>query len=266
MTNGVVDIKVFGPPLTSSDLPSNGIDFGRFNHPSNAVNQPTWPMVLVDGVYRPAGPNGYPLWVPHGTTVVREMIAHERDHNMITQYTQFLMFMGMVNNSLEFNDGTYNYATFWTVGTSFTDGFYICPTTVALPTGAVSNITLPSGSAIFMNNTSSADIIPVSPGFVVSSYSITYAQTSFSLTTSLTAGSASFNVAQCGFLPARYYSTNSLDLLFGGASPNVFTAYAATSTVPTTPVAIYSSFQLSQVYTVPASGAITIEYGVTATL
>ena len=265
MTNGVVDIKVFGPPLTSSDLPSNGIDFGRFNHPSNAVNQPTWPMVLVDGVYRPAGPNGYPLWVPHGTTVVREMIAHERDHNMITQYTQFLMFMGMVNSSLEFNDGTYNYATFGIVGTSFTNGFYICPTTVALPTGAVSNITLPSGSAIFMS-TNSAEIIPVSPGFTVSSFSVTYAQTSFSLTTSLTAGSASFNVAQCGFLPAEYSSTNTLDLLFGGTSPNVFTAYASTSTVPTTPVAIYSSFQLSQVYTVPASGAITIEYGVTATL
>ena len=265
MTNGVVDIKVFGPPLTSSDLPSNGIDFGRFNHPSNAVNQPTWPMVLVDGVYRPAGPNGYPLWVPHGTTVVREMIAHERDHNMITQYTQFLMFMGMVNNNLAFNDGTYNYATFSTVGTSFTNGFYICPTTVALPTGAVSNITLPSGSAIFMN-TSSAGIIPVSPGFTVSSYLITYAQTSFSLTTSLTAGSSSFNVAQCGFLPTEYVSTNALSLLFNGTSPNLFTAYEAASAIPTTPVAIYTTFQLSQTYTVPASGAITIEYGVTATL
>ena len=265
MTNGVVDIKVFGPPLTSSDLPSNGIDFGRFNHPSNAVNQPTWPMVLVDGVYRPAGPNGYPLWVPHGTTVVREMIAHERDHNMITQYTQFLMFMGMVNNSLEFNDGTSNYATFSTVGTSFTNGFYICPTTVALPTGAVSNITLPSGSAIFMN-TSSAEIIPVSPGFTVSSYTSTFAQTSFQLTTSLTAGSSSFNVAQCGFLPAEYYSTNELSLLFNGASPNQFTAYVPTSAIPTTPVAIYTTFQLSQTYTVPANGAITIEYGVTATL
>ena len=267
MTTGIVDIKVFGPPIPSSELPPKGIDYGRFNHPDSAVNDTNWPMVLVDGVYRPKGPNGYPLWVPHGTTQVREMISHERDKNMVTQYAQFLMFMGMVNNSLEFNDGTYNYATFSTVGTSFTSGFYVSPTQIALPSGAVSNLTIPNtaGAAIFMS-TNSSYIIPASPGFTVSSYTSTFAQTSFQLTTSLTAGSSSFNVAQCGFLPAEYVSTNELNLLFNGASPNQFTAYVATAAIPTTPVAIYTTYQLSQTYTVPASGAITIEYGVTANL
>ena len=267
MTTGIVDIKVFGPPVPTSELPTNGIDYGRFNHPSGAVNDSKWPTVLVDGVYRPKGPNGYPLWVPHGTTEVREMIAHERDHNMITQYAQFLMFMGMVNDGLEFNDGSENYGSYSYSGYPFTAGFYVSPTQISLPSGAVSNLTIPNsaGAAVF-TSTNSAYIIPASPGFTVSSYSLTYAQTSFQFTTSLTAGSSSFNVAQCGFLPAFFDSTNILKLLYGGASPNQFATVTSTSTIPTEPVAIYTTYQLSQTYTVPASGAITIEYGVTANL
>ena len=263
MTTGAVGVKLFGPPLESTFTPKGGWLYGPggevLNSPNGTVNH--------HGKALGRGPSGYPLMVPWGcdSDGPRELLKSELDHNMITQYAQFLMFMGMVNNSLEFNDGTYNYATFSTVGTSFPDAFYVSPTQIPLPSGAVSNLTIPNGAAIFMS-TSSAYIIPASPGFTVSSYTTTFAQTSFQLTTSLTAGSSSFNVAQCGFLPAQYFSANELNLLFNGASPNQFTAYVATKAIPTTPVAIYTTYQLSQTYTVPASGAITIEYGVTANL
>ena len=144
-------------------------------------------------------------------------------------------------------------------------GFYVMPTTVALPTGEVSAITMASGSSIFMS-TSSGYIIPASPGFTVSSYTASYGQTYASLTTSLTAGSASFNVAQIGLVPAAYDTTNTIYLLAGGTSPNTFTAAPSYTNVPTTPVAIFTTYQLSQTYTVPASGAITFEYTITATL
>ena len=265
MTVGAVGVKLFGPPLDTTYTPKGGWLYGPggevLNSPNGTVNH--------HGKALGRGPSGYPLMVPWGceSDGPRELLKSELDHNMITQYAQFLMFMGMVNNNLNFNDGTSNYATFSTVGTSFPDGFYVSPTQIALPSGAVSNLTIPNtaGAAIFMS-TNSSYIIPASPGFTVSSYTTTFAQTSFQLTTTLTAGSSSFNVAQCGFLPAQYYSTNDLNLLFNGASPNQFTAYEATSAIPTTPVAIYTTYQLSQTYTVPASGAITIEYGVTANL
>ena len=122
-----------------------------------------------------------------------------------------------------------------------------------------------SDSSIFMNN-SSAFIIPSSPGFAVSSYTASYGQTYASLTTSLTAGSASFNVAQIGLVPAKLDTTNDIFLLAGGTSPNTFTTAAAYTNVPTTPVAIFTTYQLSQTYTVPASGAITFEYTIKATL
>jgi len=226
-------------------------------------------MTLVDGIYRPAGPNGLPLLVPPGCEAdgYRELLVHERDTNWISQYTQFLMFMGMANTELQFYDGNDYYSYYYYLYNSMllASGFYLCPTTVTIPSGEVSNITLPADSAIF-TGTGSDYIIPGSTGFTVSTYSVTYGQTSVSLTTSLTAGSASFNVAQVGFLPADSSGTNEIKLLAGGTSPYVFTNPTAYSSVPTTPVAVYTSYQLSQVYTVPADGAITIEYGITATL
>jgi len=302
MTTGLVDIKIFGPPVASADLPAGGFQVGPDNNPigvnpvggqpvggqpvggqpvggqpvggqpvgGQPVGGQPWPMVQLDGIYRPAGPNGLPLLIPPGCEAdgYRELIVHERDTNWISQYTQFLMFMGMVNNSLQFYDGTDYYAQFGTLSgynMLFTTGFYICPTTVTIPSGEVSAINLPSNSAIF-TGADLDDIIPASPGFTVSSYSLSYGQTSFSFTTSLTAGSASFDVAQVGFLPACLHTTNELYLLAGGSSPNVYTTPTIYTYVPTTPVAVYTSYQLSQVYTVPASGAITIEYGITATL
>jgi len=297
MTTGVVDIKIFGPPVASSELPAGGFQVGPGNNPigvnptpGNPVGGPPvsgtpvggtpvggtpvggtpWPMTLLDGIYRPAGPNGLPLLVPPGCEAdgYRELIVHERDTNWISQYTQFLMFMGMVDQSLQFYDGTDYYDSYrnlYNNGMYLSGGFYICPTTVSIPSGEVSNITLPSNSAIF-TGTGSGSIIPASPGFTVSSYSTTYGQTSVSLTTSLTAGSASFNVAQVGFLPAEYNSANNISILSGGTSPNTYTGAPSYSGIPTTPVAVFTSYQLSRVYTVPADGAITIEYGITATL
>jgi len=296
MTTGVVDIKIFGPPVASSELPPGGFQVGPGNNPigvnpvpgSPVGGQPVgatpvggtpvggspaggtpWPMTLVDGIYRPASSNGLPLLVPPGCEAdgYRELLVHERDTNWISQYTQFLMFMGMVDQNLQFYDGNDYYAIFSLlseVRALLPNGFYICPTTVAIPSGAVSAITLPSNSSIFMG-TNSDYIIPASPGFTVSSYSSSYGQTSFTLTTSLTAGSASFDLAQVGFLPVREYS-NQLYLLAGGTSPNTYTDDNVYTSIPTTPVAVYTSYQLSQVYTVPAEGAITIEYGISATL
>jgi len=299
MTTGVVDIKIFGPPVASTDLPPGGFQLGPDNNPVGGQpvggqpvgvqpvggqpvgvqpvgGQPVgvqpvggnpWPMVQLDGIYRPAGPNGLPLLVPLGCEAdgYRELLVHERDTNWISQYTQFLMFMGMSNHTLKFYDGNDYYNAFEYLIALLGGGFYICPTTVTIPSGEVSAITLPSNSAIF-TSTSSDDIIPASPGFTVSSYSVSYAQTSVSITTSLTAGSASFNVAQVGFLPAELNGVNSITLLGGGTSPNAYTTETAYSDVPANPVAVYTSYQLSQVYTVPVSGAITIEYGISATL
>jgi len=291
MTTGLVDIKIFGPPVASSELPAGGFLVGPDNNPigvqpvgspvggspaggtpvgGTPVGGPPWPMVQLDGIYRPASSNGLPLLVPPGCEAdgSRELLVHERDHNWISQYTQFLMFMGLVDTSLYFYDGTGYYMSFsnlYTGNLLLPSGFYICPTTVTIPSGEVSAITLPSNSAIF-TDTGSGYIIPSSPGFTVSSHSITYGQTSLSLTTSMTAGSSSFNVAQIGFLPANLSSSNQLNLLTGGPFPYVYTSPTVCSSIPTTPVAVFTSYQLSQVYTVPASGAITIEYGISATL
>jgi len=292
MTTGVVDIKIFGPPVSSSELPAGGFQVGPGNNPIGVNRVPgspvggtpvgatpvggqpvggqPWPMTLVDGIYRPAGPNGLPLLVPPGCEAdgYRELLVHELDTNWISQYTQFLMFMGMANIDLEFYDGTDYYNIYYNlsgVQALLTSGFYVCPTTVTIPSGEVSAITLPSNSTIFMNSNSDY-IIPASPEFTVSSYSLTYGQTSLSLTTSLTSAGYSFDVAQVGFLPAYYYSTNEINLLSGGTAPYTYTVFSSYSDIPTTPVAVFTSYQLSQVYTVPASGAITIEYGITATL
>lgn len=268
MTTGAVGVKLFGPPLESTFTPKGGWLYGPGGEVLNSPNG----MVNHHGKALGRGPSGFPLMVPWGcdSDGPRELLKSELDHNMITQYPQFLMFMGSAGQSVQFSDGTDNYAS-WTylsqnASTQFlVSGFYVMPTTVALPTGEVSAITMASGSSIFMG-TSSGYIIPSSPGFTVSSYTASYGQTYASLTTSLTAGSASFNVAQIGLVPARYNTTNAIYLLAGGASPNTFTAFTSYTNVPTTPVAISTTYQLSQTYTVPASGAITFEYTITATL
>jgi len=275
MTTGVVDIKIFGPPVASADLPSGGLQVGPGNNPIGVnpiVGNPTggkpWPMTLLDGVYRPAGPNGLPLLVPPGCEAdgYRELLVHERDHNWISQYLQFLMFMAYVNPNLQFYDGSEYYASVGGNRNNITSGFYVSPESVTIPSDEVSAITLPGNSAIFLTNNSSL-IIPSSPGFTVSASSVTYAQTSFSFTTSLTSSGNSFNVSQVGFLPATYEANNlELVLYAGGSPPNAYTTSNAYNSIPTTPIAVYTSYQLSQVYTVPANGAITIEYGISATL
>ena len=176
MTVGAVGVKLFGPPLESKFTPKGGWLYGPGGEVLNSPNG----MVNHHGKAVGKGPSGYPLMVPWGceSDGPRELLKSELDHNMITQYAQFIMFMGMVNNNLNFNDGTSNYAPFSTVGTSFPDGFYVSPTQIALPSGAVSNLTIPNtaGAAIFMS-TNSSYIIPASPGFTVSSYTTTFAQT-----------------------------------------------------------------------------------------
>jgi len=287
MTTGVVDIKIFGPPVASTDLPTGGFQLGPGNNPigvnptpgnpvggtpvgGTPVGGTPWPMTLLDGIYRPAGPNGLPLMVPPGCEAdgYRELLVHELDTNWISQYAQFLMFMGMVDTNLEFYDGSEYYASYsYLSGNNMLlpSGFYICPTTVTIPSDAVSAITLPANSTIF-TGTGSDNIIPEGLGVTASSYAFTYGQTSLSLTTSLTAGSSSFNVAQLGFLPAQHFNTDQINILTGGTSPNSYTSINTNTYAPSTPVAVYTSYQLSQVYSVPASGAITIEYGISATL
>jgi len=273
MTTGVVDIKIFGPPVASADLPTAGLQVGASNHPIgvNPIVGKPWPMTLLDGVYRPAGPNGLPLLVPPGCEAdgYRELLVHERDHNWISQYTQFLMFMGMVDTSLQFYDGTNYYASYSYIETIITSGFYVSPETVTIPSDEVSAITFPNGSTAF-TGTDSADIIPSPSEFTVSTYSVTYGQTSLSLTTSLTSKGNSFNVAQVGFMPAGNYNNggggNGLYLLGNGNSPNAYTNLFLAGGVAGSSWAVYTSYQLSQVYTVPADGAITIEYGISATL
>ena len=269
MTVGAVGVKLFGPPLESKFTPKGGWLYGPGGEVLNSPNG----LVNHHGKALGKGPSGFPLIVPWGceSDGPRELLKSELDHNMITQYTQFLMFMSGGGTSLEFNDGTDNYAS-WTYLYSdspgmnlIMSGFYVMPTTVALPTGEVSAITMASGSSIFMS-TGSSYTIPSSAGFTVSSYTGSYGQTYASLTTSLTAGSASFNVAQIGLVPARYNTINTIYLLAGGASPNTFTGANSYTNVPATPVAIYTTYQLSETYTVPASGAITFEYTITATL
>ena len=265
MTQGAVKIELFGPPLESSFTPTGGWLYGPggevLNSPKGLVNH--------RGRALGKGPSGYPLKVPFGCDSAgpRELLRDELDHNFITQYTQFLMFMGMVDASLTFYDGSNTYAGYNVLygHTSLLYSFYVMPTTVAEPSGQVSAITLAAGSAVFIS-TNSGYIIPASPGFTVESYSRSVGETYVSLTTSLTAGSSSFNVAQVGTLPAYYDTTNTLYLLGGGSSPSEFAAFNTYSTIPTTPVAIYTTYQLSSTYTVPASGAITFEYTITATL
>ena len=268
MTVGAVGVKLFGPPLDTTFTPKGGWLYGPGGEVLNSPNG----MVNHHGKALGKGPSGYPLMVPWGCQAdgPRELLKSELDHNMITQYTQFLMFMGSADTTLEFNDGTDNYASWTTLSQNanmqeLLSGFYVMPTTVALPTGEVSAITMASGSSIFIS-TNSVQIIPSSPGFTVSSYTASYGQTYASLTTSLTAGSASFNVAQIGLVPAGYNTTNAIYLLAGGASPDTFTALTSWTNVPTTPVAIFTTYQLSETYTVPASGAITFEYTIKATL
>ena len=266
MTVGAVGVKLFGPPLDTKYTPKGGWLYGPGGEVLNSPNG----MVNHHGKALGRGPSGYPLMVPWGceSDGPRELLKSELDHNMITQYTQFLMFMGIASQSVQFSDGTDNYASWEYISPNsllLLSGFYVMPTTVALPTGEVSAITMASGSSVFMS-TNSAQIIPSSPGFTVSSYTASYGQTYASLTTSLTAGSASFNVAQIGLVPARYNTTNAIYLLAGGASPNTFTNVTSYTNVPTTPVAIYTTYQLSETYTVPASGAITFEYTIKATL
>ena len=268
MTVGAVGVKLFGPPLDPTYTPKGGWLYGPGGEVLNSPNG----MVNHHGKALGRGPSGYPLMVPWGcdSDGPRELLKSELDHNMITQYAQFLMFMGSADQYLQFNDGTDNYANWLDLSQAsntqvLLNGFYVMPTTVALPTGEVSAITMASGSSIFMS-TSSGYIIPASPGFTVSSYTASYGQTYASLTTSLTAGSASFNVAQIGLVPAKYSTTNTIYLLAGGTSPNTFTGLNPFTAVPTTPVAIFTTYQLSQTYTVPASGAITFEYTITATL
>ena len=268
MTVGAVGVKLFGPPLESKFTPKGGWLYGPGGEVLNSTNG----LVNHNGKALGKGPSGFPLMVPWGceSDGPRELLKSELDHNMITQYAQFLMFMGSAGQSVQFNDGTDNYADWLSLYQNsnmqlLVSGFYVMPTTVALPTGEVSAITMASGSSIFMS-TNAAYIIPASPGFTVSSYTASYGQTYASLTTSLTAGSASFNVAQIGLVPALYDTTNDIYLLAGGSSPNTFTTPTAYTAVPTTPVAISTTYQLSQTYTVPASGAITFEYTITATL
>ena len=265
MTQGAVKIELFGPPLESSFTPTGGWLYGPggevLNSPKGLVNH--------RGRALGKGPSGYPLKVPFGCDSAgpRELLQDELDHNFITQYTQFLMFMSMVNTNLTFYDGSNTYAGYNTLAghTPLLYSFYVMPTTVAEPSGQVSAITLAAGSAVFLS-TSSTQIIPASPGFTVESFSRSVGETYVSLTTSLTAGSSSFNVAQVGTLPAIYDTTNDLYLLGGGSSPSEFAAFNTYSTIPTTPVAIFTTYQLSSTYTVPASGAITFEYTITATL
>ena len=265
MTQGAVKIELFGPPLESSFTPTGGWLYGPggevLNSPKGLVNH--------RGRALGKGPSGLPLKVPYGCDSAgpRELLRDELDHNFITQYTQFLMFMGMVDGGLTFYDGSNTYAGSATITskTSLLNSFYVMPTTVAEPSGQVSAITLAAGSAVF-RYTSANEIIPASPGFTVESFSRSVGETYVSLTTSLTAGSSSFNVAQVGTLPAYYDTTNTLYLLGGGSSPSEFAAFNTYSTIPTTPVAIFTTYQLSSTYTVPASGAITFEYTITATL
>ena len=267
MTVGAVGVKLFGPPLESTFTPKGGWLYGPGGEVLNSPNG----LVNHHGKAVGKGPSGYPLMVPWGcdSDGPRELLKSELDHNMITQYAQFMMFMGSAGQSLQFSDGTDNYASWSTLYLNnmqvLVSGFYVMPTTVALPTGEVSAITMASGSSIFMG-TSSGYIIPSSPGFAVSTYTASYGQTYASLTTSLTAGSASFNVAQIGLVPAAYASIHTIYLLAGGTPPYTFTAHNSYTNVPTTPVAIFTTYQLSQTYTVPASGAITFEYTITATL
>jgi len=283
MTTGVVDIKIFGPPVASTDLPTSGFQVGPGNNPIGVNPTPgnpfggppvggtPWPMVQLDGIYRPAGPNGLPLLVPPGCEAdgFRELLVHEQDHNWISQYAQFLMFMGIVNKNVQFYDGTDYYATYSYIdanSTALPTIFYVSPTTFTTPSGEVSNVTLPANTSIYAT-VNPEYIVPASPGFTVSAASLTYGQTSFQLTTSLTASGSSFNVAQIGFLPAYYSSYNEIYLLTSGASPDVFTSMSGPySSLPTDPVAVYTSYQLSQIYEVPSAGAITIEYGISATL
>ena len=265
MTQGAVKIELFGPPLEPSFTPTGGWLYGPggevLNSPKGLVNH--------RGRALGKGPSGLPLKVPYGCDSAgpRELLRDELDHNFITQYTQFLMFMGMVDFYLTFYDGSNTYADYNAgIGnTPLLSNFYVMPTTVAEPSGQVSAITLAAGSAVFIS-TSSTQIIPASPGFTVESFSRSVGETYVSLTTSLTAGSSSFNVAQVGTLPAYYDTTNTLYLLGGGSSPSEFAAFNTYSTIPTTPVAIFTTYQLSSTYTVPASGAITFEYTITATL
>ena len=263
MTQGAVKIELFGPPLESSFTPTGGWLYGPggevLNSPKGLVNH--------RGRALGKGPSDYPLKVPYGCDSAgpRELLRDELDHNFITQYTQFLMFMSMVNTNLTFYDGSNTYADYKTAVSFMLSSFYVMPTTVAEPSGQVSAITLAAGSAVFLN-TNASDIIPASPGFTVESYSRSVGETYVSLTTSLTAGSSSFNVAQVGTLPAGYVAANTLYLLGGGSSPSEFAAFNAYTTIPTTPVAIFTTYQLSSTYTVPASGAITFEYTITATL
>lgn len=265
MTQGAVKIELFGPPLDSSFTPTGGWLYG----PGGEVLNSPKGLVNYRGRALGKGPSGYPLKVPFGCDSAgpRELLRDELDHNFITQYTQFLMFMGMGDYILTFYDGSNTYAGFSTIygNTMPLTNFYVMPTTVAEPSGQVSAITLAAGSAVFLS-TASNYIIPASPGFTVESFSRSVGETYVSLTTSLTAGSSSFNVAQVGTLPAYYDTTNTLYLLGGGSSPSEFAAFNAYSTIPTTPVAIFTTYQLSSTYTVPASGAITFEYTITATL
>ena len=266
MTQGAVKIELFGPPLESSFTPTGGWLYG----PGGEVLNSPKGLVNYGGRALGKGPSGYPLKVPYGCDSAgpRELLRDELDHNFITQYTQFLMFMGMVDDGLTFYDGSNTYANFASIFNSSSymlSSFYVMPTTVAEPSGQVSAITLAAGSAVFLNS-NTGYIIPASPGFTVESYSRSVGETYVSLTTSLTAGSSSFNVAQVGTLPAYYDTTNTLYLLGGGSSPSEFAAFNTYSSIPTTPVAIYTTYQLSSTYTVPASGAITFEYTITATL
>jgi hypothetical protein len=217
---------------------------------------------MFNGAFRPVGPNGLPLWLPKGLEAdgPREILKSERDHNMITQWALYTMFMNFAGGVGDFSDGT---DTYQSSAYGLFSGAYVMPTTVAAPSGEVSAITMASGSGIFTKD-SSEYIIPSGLPYSVSSYSVAYAQTSGTLTFTLLAGSSSFNVAQVGLLPALYDgAANTIDI-----SPLVSGVYhnTAETTIPTVNTAVWTTYPLSSTYTVPASGAITVEYGITATL
>ena len=153
MTQGTVGITVYGPPVPSTFGPSPGPAWQV--NPQGLVTAGPNGLTTLHGMGVAKGPSGLPMGIPFGceSDGPREILASEMDHNLVTAYTEFLMFMGALNNTLEFNDGTYNYLG---VDTSYPlgSGFFVSPTAAAEPSGLASYITPTSGTAIFMSDSS----------------------------------------------------------------------------------------------------------------
>jgi hypothetical protein len=211
--------------------------------------------------------------IPPGKTSPRELIHDVEDHNLITQVTQYMMFAMLAqgtNDPTQFTDGTNTYNIHDANGTlvfpNLFSGLYLLGTTVTEPSGAVSAITFPSDTYVY-NNYGGVSSVAAGMTLSMSSWSPSFGVTSGEVVATLdnSSSSSSVTIAQLGLLPS-YYDTSTEIILWGLDSSTSQYVGQTYTTIPTVATAIYTIFTLSTAYVVPASGAVSITYGITATL